>query len=67
MYQLNVVILYMLFSGSCSLPSNLVGVPELPIISDSECSTRWGASFNADLMICVFNGQQGACNVSLYP
>merc|ERR1712043_15833 len=47
--------------GSCGLPSNLQGAP-IPIISDSECTSQWGSSFNSDLMICVYNGQQGACN-----
>merc|ERR1711860_90141 len=47
--------------GSCGLPNQLQGTP-IPIISDSECTQRWGSSFNSDLMICVYNGQQGACN-----
>ena len=51
--------------GSCSLPSALQGVDPMPIISDSECTSRWGSSFNSALMICVYNGSQGSCNVSL--
>ena len=52
------------FTGSCALPSALQGVDPMPIISDSECTTRWGSSFNSQLMICVYNGSQGSCNVS---
>ena len=50
-------------SGSCSLPTTLQGVDPIPIISDSECTSRWGSSFNSALMICVYNGSQGSCNV----
>merc|ERR1711893_171657 len=48
--------------GSCGLPSALQGVDPMPIISDSECTSRWGSSFNSNLMICVYNGSQGSCN-----
>ena len=36
----------------------------MPIISDSECSSRAGSSFQSSSMVCVFDGQGGACNVS---
>merc|ERR1712044_123398 len=47
--------------GNCGLPATLQGV-NIPIISDSECNTRWGSSFNSALMVCVYNGSQGSCN-----
>merc|ERR1711893_200660 len=34
--------------GSCGLPSALQGVDPMPIISDSECTSRWGSSFNSN-------------------
>ena len=51
------------FTGTCDVPQSLLGADPIPIISDSECSSRYGSSFNSDNMICVWNGSQGACNV----
>ena len=50
--------------GNCAIATALQGV-QMPILSDSECSSKWGSSFQASSMICVFSGSHGACNVSL--
>ena len=34
----------------------------MPIISDAECTSLMGTSFQSSNMICVYNGSQGVCN-----
>jgi len=57
---------YILLLGSCALPIALQGTA-IPIISDAQCSSIWGSSFQASAMICVWGGSGGtigSCNVS---
>jgi secreted trypsin-like serine protease len=43
--------------------SDVLQVAGLPVISAAECDSIMGAvSHNPDVMICLFDGQQGACN-----
>ena len=44
-------------------PIMLQGVIDIPIITDAECTSRWGTSFDSTVMICVFNSENGACDV----
>ena len=54
-------------AGSCALPTALQGA-NLDVISDAQCESLRGSSFQADNMICVWdtvNQDLGACNVSI--
>ena len=44
--------------GSCGIPVTLQEV-QIPVISDSTCSNRWGNSYNSNLHVCVWGGVGG--------
>ena len=58
--------MYGVVAGSCALPVALQGA-NLDVISDAQCESLRGTSFQSSNMICVWdtvNQQLGACNVS---
>ena len=59
------MIKHLYLTGTCGLASTLQGITSIPIISDSNCASRWGSGFRSSSMICVYNGSQGACNVHM--
>lgn len=47
--------------GLCSTTTSLMEV-QIPVISDAQCETEWGASFDPQYHICVFGPTQSSCN-----
>ena len=59
------LVLCVLPGGGCEIPVPLQGT-EIGVISDAECTSVWGDSFQESNMICVWDGASGtvgACNV----
>ena len=66
LHPISALILCVLPGGGCEIPVPLQGT-EIGVISDAECTSQWGDSFQESNMICVWDGASGtvgACNVS---
>merc|ERR1711893_391619 len=50
--------------GGCPLPITLQYV-DIPVLTDAECASRWGANYNSAVHVCVWdsvNQDIGSCN-----